>query len=142
MVKCRSWYDNKLKIGTGTAPKVETVIETVIEDDDDLGTFVPAIPVEPLTEMPEQDVVDNNGKSIEGLDHIVDSYINIEVKLSEVEKDLYGKIVGLCLDKEGKMIGTPDSNPYMNTVLYEKCSITTPQKHMARILLLKICGDL
>ena len=28
-------------------------------------------------------------------------------------------MVGLCLDKEERMIGTPDSNPYMNTVLYE-----------------------
>ena len=69
--------------------------------------------------MPKQDVVDNNGTSIEGLGHIVDSYINMEVRLPEGEKELYGKVVGLCLDKEGRMIGTPDSNPYMNTVLYE-----------------------
>ena len=81
--------------------------------------FVPDIPVEPLREMLEQDVVDNNGKLIEGLDHIVDSYINMEVRLPEGEKELYGKVVGLCLDKEGRMIGTPDNNPYMNTVLYE-----------------------
>ena len=69
MVKCRSWYGNKLKVGTGTAPKVETVTE---DNDDDVGTFVPDIPVELLKEMPEQNVVDNNGKLIEGLDHIVD----------------------------------------------------------------------
>ena len=105
-----------MKVGNGTAPKVETVTE---DDDDDLGTFVPDIPVEPLTEMPEQDIVDNNGKLIEGSDHIVDSYINMEVKLPEGEKELYGKVVGLCLDKEGRMIGTPNNNPYMNTVLYE-----------------------
>ena len=41
--------------------------------------------------MPEQDVVDNNGKPIEGLDHIVDSYINMEVRLPEGEKELMEK---------------------------------------------------
>ena len=69
--------------------------------------------------MLEQDMVDNNGKPIDGLDHIVDSYINMEVRLPEGEKDFYRKVVGLYLDKEGRMICAPDSNLYMNTVLYE-----------------------
>ena len=41
----------------------------------------------------------------------------MEVWLPEGEKELYGKVVGLCLDKEGRIIGTPTNNPYMNTVL-------------------------
>ena len=41
--------------------------------------------------MPEQDVVDNNGKPIDGLDHVVDSYNNMEVKLPEGEKELTKK---------------------------------------------------
>ena len=57
MVKCRSWHGNKLKIGNSTTPKVETVTEN---DEDDVRTFVPDIPVEPLKEMLEHDVVDNN----------------------------------------------------------------------------------
>ena len=131
MVKCRSWYGNKLTVGKGTAPKVETVTE----DEDDVGIFGPDIPVEELTEMPEQDVVDNNGKPIEGLDHIVDSYINMEVRLPEGEKELYGKVVGLCLDKEGRMIGTPNNNPYMNTVLYEiKFDDDTSKAYGAKII--------
>ena len=42
MIKCRSWHSNKLKVGDSTAPKVETVTD----DDDDVGTFVPDRPVE------------------------------------------------------------------------------------------------
>ena len=69
--------------------------------------------------MPEQDVIDNDGKSIDGLGHIVDCYINMEVKLPHEDKELYGSVVGLCLDKNGRMIGNPDPNPYLNTVLYQ-----------------------
>ena len=43
----------------------------------------------------------------------------MEVRLPQGEKELYGKVIGLCLDKNGKMIGDPNSNPFMNTVLYE-----------------------
>ena len=53
------------------------------------------------------------------MDHIVDSYVNMKVKLLEGEKELYRKGVGLYIDKEGRMIVTPDTNPYMNIVLYE-----------------------
>ena len=87
MVKCRPWHGNKLKVENSTAPKVETVTD----DDDDLGTFVLDIRVELLKEMAEQDGVNNNGRPIDGLDYIVDSYINMEVKLPEGEKELYGK---------------------------------------------------
>ena len=43
----------------------------------------------------------------------------MEVRLPQGECELYGKVVSLCLDKDGKMIGDPNSNPFMNTVLYE-----------------------
>ena len=63
MVKCRSWHGNKLKVGNSTAPKVETVTDD--DDDDDVGIVVLDTPVDALKEMPEQDVVDNNGKPID-----------------------------------------------------------------------------
>ena len=69
--------------------------------------------------MSEQDIIDNNEKPIYGLDHIVDSYINMDAKLRFGEKELYGSIFGLCLDKNERMIGNPDPNPYLNTVLYK-----------------------
>ena len=56
MIKCRSWHGYKLKVEDSTAPKVEIVTD----DEDDVRTFVPDIPVEALKEIPEQDVVDNN----------------------------------------------------------------------------------
>ena len=84
MVKCRSYHGDKMKVGKSRLLKVETVTD----DEDEVGTFFPEEPVETSrkTEMPEQDVVYNNGKPIHGLDHIVDSYINIEVRLPEGEK--------------------------------------------------------
>ena len=115
MERCRSYHRNKMKIGNGTMPKVETVLD----DDNDTVTYT-YFPDEPAdkTTMPEQDIIDDDGKPILGLDHIVDLYINMEVKLPFDDKELYGSVVGLCLDKNGRMIGSPNANPYMNTVLY------------------------
>ena len=105
-----------MKLESKRLPKVEAVLE----DDDDTvaNTYFPDKPAD-KTDMLEQDVVDNDGKPINGLDHIVDSYINMEVKLPHKDKELYGSIVGLCLDKDKRMIGTPHSNLYMNSVLYQ-----------------------
>ena len=119
MEKCRSYHGNKMKLGNGRMPKVE--VETVLDDDDDetvANSYFPDVPAD-RTEMPEQDVVDDDGKPIDGLDHIVDSYINMEVKLPHKDKELYGSIVGLCLDKNGRIIGNSDPNLYLNTVLYQ-----------------------
>ena len=68
-----------MKIGDSTVLKVETVSE---DDgaDDYKHIYFPDIPVDRIT-MPEQDVIDNEGNPIKGLDYIVDSYINMEVRL-------------------------------------------------------------
>ena len=59
----------------------------------------------------EVDAVDANGKPLD---------INIEVCLPRgEEKELYGKVIGLCLDQNGKVIGTPHKNPILNTLMYE-----------------------
>ena len=105
-----------MKMGNGTMPKVEIVLD---DDDDNTVTHIyfPDKPADKTT-ISEQDVIDNNGKPIHGLDHIVDSYINMEVKLPFEHKEMYDLVVGLCLDKNGKMIGHPDPNQYVNTALY------------------------
>ena len=74
-----------MKLGNGRMPKVE--VETVLDDDDETiaNSYFPDEPAD-KTEMPEQDVVDDDGKPIDGLDHIVDSYINMEVKLPHKDK--------------------------------------------------------
>ena len=48
------------------------------DDDDYENTLFPDIPVDTTT-MPKQDVIDDDGKRVDRLDHIIDSYINIEV---------------------------------------------------------------
>ena len=101
-----------MKLGNKRLLKVETVLE---DDNDTVAhTYFPDKPAD-KTEMSEQDVVDDDGKPINGLNHIVDSYINMEVKLPHKDKELYDSIVGLCLDKNGRMTGNPDLNPYLNT---------------------------
>ena len=42
----------------------------------------------------------------------------MKVKLPYVDKELYGSVAGLCLDKNRRMIGNPDPILYLNTVLY------------------------
>ena len=87
-----------MKVGDSTLPKVETVLE----DDDDADkcehTYFPDIPEEKIT-MTEQDIIDNKGNPIDGLDHIVDNYINMEVLLPFGEKELYEQVVRLFLSK-------------------------------------------
>ena len=69
--------------------------------------------------MPVQEATDASGKFI-NLDNILDNYINMEVCFQqEGESEIWGKVVGLCLDKDGKVIGSPNENPYINTALYE-----------------------
>ena len=57
-------------------------VETVLEDDDDADkiehTYFPDLPEDKRT-MPDQDVIDDDGNPIAGLDHIVDNYIDMEV---------------------------------------------------------------
>ena len=124
-----------MKLGDSTMPKVETVIE----DDGDSAvdhehTYFFDIPVDKTT-MLEQDVIDDEGNPIAGLDHIVDNYIDMEIRLPLGEKELYDQAVGLCLDKDRRMIGVPNNNPYMNTVLYEiKFDNGTSQAYEANII--------
>lgn len=103
-----------MKVGNSTVLKVETVTN----NDDYKHKFFPDIPVD-NTMITEQDVIDDKRKPIDGLDQIVDSYINMEVRLPLGEQELYGQDVCLCLDKNGRMIGNPNMNPYRNTIFYE-----------------------
>ena len=57
-----------MKLGNGRMPKVELVLD----DDAVTHTYFYDEPADKVI-MPEQDVVDNNGKPIDGLDHIIDS---------------------------------------------------------------------
>ena len=116
MEKCRQYHGTKLKIGKGRIAKVK--VETV-DDNEEVKPFVPIVPEVEPSQIHEQDAVDANGKTIPGLDHLHDTFINMEVKLNKEEKELYGKVIGLCLDRKGNTIGQPHENPVLNTLMYE-----------------------
>ena len=72
-------------------------VETVTEDDgavDYEHTYFPDIPIDKTT-MPEQDVIHDEGNPIAGLDHIVDNYINMEVRLPSGERALWPSLWSL-----------------------------------------------
>ena len=116
MEKCRQYCGTKLKIGKGRSPKVK--VKTV-NDDEEVKPFVPIVPEAEPSQIPEQDAVDANGNTIPGLDHLHDTFVNMEVKLNNREKELYGKVIGLCLDRNGNTIGQAHENPVLNTLMYE-----------------------
>ena len=126
-----------MKLGNKNMPKVETVL------DDDDGTVAYTYfqdGTADKTTMPEQDIIDDDGKPIDGLDHIVDSCINMEVRFPSLEKELYKQVVGLGLDKSRRMIGIPHNNPYMNTVLYKiKFNNGASKAYGANIIAANIC---
>ena len=126
-IKCKKRYGDKLSIGK--KPQQPLV------PDEETGEFVPYEDGEtPPYQMPVQEATDSSGKFIK-LDNILDNYINMEVCFPQGESELWGKVVGLCLDKDGKVIGSPNENPYMNTALYEvKFDDGTTQTYGANII--------
>jgi hypothetical protein len=113
MDKCKKRYGNKLTVST--AP-FET---NGPDDDDDSGKFVPykddtTFPVE----MPVAEATDLNGKFI-NMDHVMDNYINKEIRFPIGESEVFGKVIVASLDRDGKVIGSPNENSFLNTVLYD-----------------------
>ena len=111
MDKCKRRYGDKLTVSA-------TPFETIGPDDDDSGEFVPyEDETTPLVEMLVTEDTDVNGKFI-NMDHVMDNYINMEIRHRIGESEVFGKVIGASLDKDGKVIGSPNENPFLNTVLY------------------------
>ena len=72
----------------------------------------------PSCKMLEQEAADANRKFI-NLNHILDIYINMEIRLPQGESVLFGKVIGACFDKNDKIIGTQNEIPFLYTVLYK-----------------------
>lgn len=135
MDKCRKRYGDKLTVSDDTRPTSDalssgaddvvmsdgaTTSEPMSNPSGELRSEPNDAPYYEPSHIPEQDAVDANGKPIDNLDHILDTYINMEVRLPRgEEKELYGKVIGLCLDQNGKVIGQPHQNPVLNTLMYE-----------------------
>jgi hypothetical protein len=69
-------------------------------------------------DIPEADFVDATGKSL--LQHsFTDTLINTEVLLQAGNSAAIAKVMQRCVDDEGKVVGNYDSNPLLNTMMYE-----------------------
>lgn len=117
MEQCWKVHGTKLKVGGGKIPKVETVLED--DEDEEVPPFIPIVPDAESSQILEQEAVDANGKPIPNLDHLHDTFVNMEIKLNNEDKDLYGQVIGLCLDRNGNTIGHSHNNPVLNTLMYE-----------------------
>ena len=121
MAKVRQRYGDKLKVSKEA--RASATVKTVIDDDDDdYNTFILyEDDVEEPRVMPEQDAdgpKDSHVKPII-IDDVNERYINAEVRLSKGGDLIFRKVVSTVLDKDGKRIGTPHKNPFLNTMLYE-----------------------
>ena len=67
--------------------------------------------------IPEADCVDNKGHPILQ-QSMTDTLINNEVLLPHGEELLISKVLRLSVDEQGKVIGNPDENPILNTLIY------------------------
>ena len=87
--------------------------------DFDPDTFVPyESEEEPLRFLPEADIRDAAGKQL-NQQSVSDLLINAEVLLPQGESTQMAKVVRRALDENGNTIGTFDSNPVLNTLVYD-----------------------
>ena len=82
-------------------------------------TFDPYFGMEEDTDvMPEADCVDATGKPLLQ-QSVTDVLINSEVLLPHGEDLQMAKVLGRTLDKQGRVVGNPDDNPLLNTLMYD-----------------------
>jgi hypothetical protein len=113
MEKCKKRYGDKLTVAVAPYESNNPV------DVDDSGKFIPyEDETTPSVEMPVTKATDVNGKFI-NMDHVMDNYINMEICLPIGESEVFGKVIGASLDQDGKVIGSSNKNPFLNTVLYD-----------------------
>lgn len=146
------WIRDERKALNTLLPKEALLLEvkTVKEDGDneELLPFIPEYPDYPNaspSQIPEQEMVDATGKPIPRTDHLHEMYINMEVKLKKNDKDFYGKVIGLCFDKNGNPIGQAHENPILNTLMYGQwravilaCVLTQLSFKMVRLRLMRL----
>jgi hypothetical protein len=74
--------------------------------------------VEVLHFAPAANLLDAAGKPFE-VRSVADALINVEVMLSNGDSMAIAKVVRRGIDENGRMIGTFNTNPLLNTLLYE-----------------------
>ena len=73
---------------------------------------------EPSKTVPEADLIDAAGKHL-NQQSVTDLLINAEISLPKGEKLSMGKFIRRSIDEHGKLIGTYDDNPVLNSHIYE-----------------------
>jgi hypothetical protein len=68
--------------------------------------------------IPDADLKDAAGKPFD-VRSVADALINAEVMLPSGDSMAIAKVVRRGVDDEGRLIGTFDDNPLLNTLLYE-----------------------
>ena len=74
--------------------------------------------IESPTAVPEADLIDAEGKHV-NQQSVTNFLINAEISLSQGEKFSISKVIRRAVDKHGKLIGTYNDNPILNSRLYE-----------------------
>ena len=69
-------------------------------------------------DIPEADFVDATGKPLLQ-QSFTDTLINTEVLLTAGDSAAIAKVMRRCVDDESKVMGNYDSNPLLNTMMYE-----------------------
>ena len=82
----------------------------------DLDPYEDDVKVLPFA--PEADLLDAAGKPFE-VRSVADALINAEVMLPNGVSMAIAKVVRRGIDENGRMIGTFDTNPLLNTLMYE-----------------------
>ena len=119
----------KVKLGNSFAAAEEVDAQDVpnpfAEDtanhapDFDPNTFVPYEDeaTAPQT-TPEADIIDARGRPV-NQQSVTDVLINAEVLLPQGESMQMAKVVRRAVDEDGKVVGSFDKNPVLNSLLYE-----------------------
>ena len=89
-----------------------------IPDPDSVSLLDPDDEDEDLVEIPDDDPVDATGKAIYDKP-FTDMLIHAEVLLPQGDNVQYDKVQGRTKDDDGNIVGTFDSNPIFNTIVYD-----------------------
>ena len=73
---------------------------------------------ETSTTVPEADLIYAAGNHL-NQQSVTDLFINAKISLSKGEKLSMGKVIRRSVDEHGKLIGTYDDNPVLNSHIYE-----------------------
>ena len=120
----RAQFDEAItkKLGNSFSAAPERRPSEAFHQEEDAANNWMYIPYEDDVEVsaptPAADLFDASGKPV-GQQSMTDTLINAEVLLPQGEEMQMAKVVRRCVDENGKVIGTFDNNPILNSMIYE-----------------------